>query len=330
MGTDGKEIFLMKVEFLHSAFTAIRPLGEFSHNEKVKERIEILSTHSSPSQLWVAPSQNNLAETAAAWVAHFYCQAAEDLWMKPCGHCSACRQLKTGTFGEVRWLKPSDDKTYIKVDEIRDFTAWIYLRSMHGTRRFGIIEDAHQLNKSGQNALLKVFEEVPPGVTLLLLTSQPSALLPTIRSRSMIFRWALNEDFHAQMTVDEEEHLREFLGWFSLGRADFACRFQELVGSAEWRKSFLSSMVALSQCAVDLWRYQTTLGAKENLLYPKLEGLYKVVVEQWPGVDWKDVFDKCEAIERQKQRNFQDQLVLEGLFYPLFLGETVIQAHAEQ
>ena len=46
-----------------------------------------------------------------------------------------------------------------------------------------IVDSADELNPNAANALLKSLEEPPPRALFLLISSQPSALLPTIRSR---------------------------------------------------------------------------------------------------------------------------------------------------
>jgi hypothetical protein len=50
--------------------------------------------------------------------------------------------------------------------------------------RVFIVDDADLLNIHAQNALLKILEEPPPGVVIILVTSAEQELLPTIRSRS--------------------------------------------------------------------------------------------------------------------------------------------------
>ena len=52
-----------------------------------------------------------------------------------------------------------------------------------GGRRVVIVDGIEQMNASGHNALLKILEEPPKQVLLLLVTETPGGLLPTIRSR---------------------------------------------------------------------------------------------------------------------------------------------------
>jgi len=82
-----------------------------------------------------------------------------------------------------------DEKTglprdIIPVEEVQKIPPFLHLTSSHGGWRIVIIDEAHALNRFGQNAILKSVEE-PPRRTLVLLTATtPGVLLPTIRSRT--------------------------------------------------------------------------------------------------------------------------------------------------
>lgn len=74
-------------------------------------------------------------------------------------------------------------KSQITVDEVRKLRGFFGLSSAEGGRRVVIVDSADELNPSAANALLKLLEEPPSGAVLLLVSHQPSGLLPTIRSR---------------------------------------------------------------------------------------------------------------------------------------------------
>ncbi len=71
----------------------------------------------------------------------------------------------------------------IRVDEVRRLKSFLHLSAADGGRRVVIVDAADELNVAAANALLKLLEEPPAGATLLLISHQPSGLLPTIRSR---------------------------------------------------------------------------------------------------------------------------------------------------
>lgn len=76
----------------------------------------------------------------------------------------------------------------IVVDDIRALNGFFQMSSADGGRRVVIIDAADDMNVNAANALLKMLEEPPARATLLLLSHQPSALLPTIRSRCRTLR----------------------------------------------------------------------------------------------------------------------------------------------
>jgi DNA polymerase-3 subunit delta' len=83
---------------------------------------------------------------------------------------------------DLIWLAPQG--TQHLVDEVRErvILAAAY-RPMEGTRRAFVIEAAEAMADESQNALLKTLEEPPPFAHLVLVTSEPAALLETVRSR---------------------------------------------------------------------------------------------------------------------------------------------------
>lgn len=76
----------------------------------------------------------------------------------------------------------------IVVDDIRKLGRFFGLSAADGGRRVVIVDSADEMNTSAANALLKMLEEPPARTTLLLISHQPSRLLPTIRSRCRTLR----------------------------------------------------------------------------------------------------------------------------------------------
>ena len=71
----------------------------------------------------------------------------------------------------------------LPVDAIRRVAPFLSLTAAEGGWRVVIVEDAHTLNRSGANALLKILEEPPEQSVIVLVADNPGAMLPTIRSR---------------------------------------------------------------------------------------------------------------------------------------------------
>lgn len=81
-------------------------------------------------------------------------------------------------------------KRSIPIDEIRSVQHRLTTRPTLGARRAVIIDPADDLEKGAVNALLKSLEEPPAGTYFLLVAHRPGRLLPTIRSRCRMLRFA--------------------------------------------------------------------------------------------------------------------------------------------
>lgn len=86
--------------------------------------------------------------------------------------------------------KPYDTKRNVTVDQVRAMQQRITTRPTLGDRRAIIIEPADDLETSAVNALLKSLEEPPVGTYFLLIAHQAGRLLPTVRSRCRVLRFA--------------------------------------------------------------------------------------------------------------------------------------------
>lgn len=74
-------------------------------------------------------------------------------------------------------------KQDISADSVRKITPFLRKTAAEGGWRIVIVDGAEYLNRTSQNALLKILEEPPAKTVLMLTTTQPGAFLPTIRSR---------------------------------------------------------------------------------------------------------------------------------------------------
>lgn len=71
----------------------------------------------------------------------------------------------------------------ITVEETRKLKGFFTLSAADGGYRVAIVDAADEMNVAAANALLKILEEPPEKTVLILISHQPSRLLPTIRSR---------------------------------------------------------------------------------------------------------------------------------------------------
>src|SRR5712671_6340886 len=95
-------------------------------------------------------------------------------------------RLFVQTHPDVLVIPPDPPQMMIKVDQVRRVIETIYYRPSEARERVYIFTDSAFM-KEAANSLLKVLEEPPEFATIFLLSENAGELLPTIRSRSMIF-----------------------------------------------------------------------------------------------------------------------------------------------
>lgn len=125
-----------------------------------------------------------------------------------CGVCPSCRRVAALTHPDVHLVmaesederllaaragkdaeKPKKASDEIKIDQIRQAQERISLRPSEGRKKLLIIDGAESLNDAAQNAFLKTLEEPPGDCLIILVSSRPQSLLPTIRSRCQEIRF---------------------------------------------------------------------------------------------------------------------------------------------
>jgi DNA polymerase III subunit delta' len=102
---------------------------------------------------------------------------------KPCGECQSCRWIAAGQHPDVTRLSPEGDSKQILIQAVRDLAADLSLTAHTKGYKVAIVAPADAMNPFAANALLKTLEEPPSRTLVLLVTSQPSRLLATLRSR---------------------------------------------------------------------------------------------------------------------------------------------------
>lgn len=151
---------------------------------------------------------------------------------EPCDQCSACRRIQSfshpdfifvfpmpksaSTEDERAVLAAAAEQPYlmpqswaaptIGIDRIRELRRTSALKPLEG-RRVVIIHEAEKMTTEASNALLKILEEPPESMYMVLITSQINALLPTIYSRCQEIKFGLLNDEQIQQALVERQNL---------------------------------------------------------------------------------------------------------------------------
>ena len=86
-------------------------------------------------------------------------------------------------------LRPAGKMRQISADATRELINKVQVSPAVAPRKVAILHEVDRMHPAASNIFLKTLEEPPSNTTLLLLTTRPYALLPTIRSRVLHFRF---------------------------------------------------------------------------------------------------------------------------------------------
>ncbi|MBN1561822.1 DNA polymerase III subunit delta' [candidate division KSB1 bacterium] len=148
---------------------------------------------------------------------------------KPCDECSSCRRVRSFQHPDFVFVFPSSAKTVeeeraildsvmenpysrnkpwatptIGIEQIREIRHAATLRPMEG-RRVVIVAEADKMTIPAANSLLKILEEPPETMYLILTASQVSSLLPTILSRCQEIRFGPLPDNEIEWALIEKK-----------------------------------------------------------------------------------------------------------------------------
>jgi DNA polymerase III subunit delta' len=215
------------------------PIIELYGHEHLRRRLsESIRAGTLPSSLLLQGPRGVGKQRLALWLAEqLLCTEAE----APCGACKACRYVRELTHPDLHWvfprprLKDSDpDLEQVREDygeataeragnnglyaapsgtegiyvaTVRSLVQRAVMAPAMGTRKVFIVGDAERMVPQegadmAANAFLKLLEEPPADTTIILTSSEPGALLPTIRSRVVTVRVPLVPDAAVRAFVE--------------------------------------------------------------------------------------------------------------------------------
>jgi DNA polymerase-3 subunit delta' len=155
--------------------------------EKIVDHLRTAVTTGQISHAYIIAGERGMGKEFIAQVFAMAVQCENREGENPCGACHSCKQTLAGSHPDIIFAKPAKPGV-ISVDDIRkQIVADVALLPYKGPKKFYIINKAEEMTQQAQNALLKTFEEPPSYAVVILLTTNADALLPTVRSRALLF-----------------------------------------------------------------------------------------------------------------------------------------------
>ena len=149
------------------------------HNKAI-ESLKLSIINKTVSHSYLFQGEDGLGKKMVAYVfaKTLLCKEQKE---EPCNRCVSCVKFHSHNHPDFFSIEP--DKGLIKKGQIEEMIKSVSILPFESKRKVFIIDDSHKMNQEGKNALLKTLEEPPSYITIILISSSPNNLLPTILSR---------------------------------------------------------------------------------------------------------------------------------------------------
>jgi DNA polymerase III subunit delta' len=129
----------------------------------------------------------------------------------------------------------------IKIERIREVQEKLALFPYSGKFKVLIINNAHRMTISAQNALLKLLEEPNETSIIILITHEESKLLSTMKSRCQKINFSLATTEEIIVIISDAKEARK-LAVFSMGRPGLALKIRENREVFDLRNEYLDHL----------------------------------------------------------------------------------------
>ncbi|MCX7851867.1 MAG: DNA polymerase III subunit delta' [Caldilineales bacterium] len=146
-------------------------------------RTAVLGGRTSHAYLFTGPEQVGKTTLARSLAQALTCAAPEDEGVGACGRCRSCRLAAGEGHPDHHLIEPGGT---LKVEAVRDVIREAQLSPVEAPYKVFILCEFDRATAAAANALLKTLEEPSATTRLLLTSSRPAGLLPTIVSRCQV------------------------------------------------------------------------------------------------------------------------------------------------
>jgi len=122
--------------------------------------------------------KTTVARIVAMWV---NCEGGGD---DVCCQCAKCKAILDNATPDYREENVGDSRT---IDAMRGIVDWLMYKPVFLAKKVLVLDEVHNLSTGAQNLLLKVLEEPPSDVVIILCTTKLSGIIEPLRQRCQEF-----------------------------------------------------------------------------------------------------------------------------------------------
>lgn len=216
------------------------------------------------------------------------------------------RDIEKAVHPDFIFLEPVNKE--IQISQIRDLSWKLSLKNFSAPLKAAIIDKAHLMNFEAQSCLLKTLEEPRGKAILILVTSHPRVLLPTIISRCQTIKFYPVSDSEIENYLISKgmgKERAEEITQISLGRPGLALDFLSEPQKIEKYRKVISDLVKIFNKDIS-FRFQYVKNISRNaksppLAEPRLTG---EILEIWLWHLRKVLLSKINGREELAFKNF--------------------------
>lgn len=157
-------------------------MGHQKQWDFLKKRFQL--NQLSHAYLFAGPEETGKRKFALEFVKLINCLGNDEK-----SECQNCKLIEKERHPDVSMIRLKKDKSEIEISQIREIQQFLSLKPYYGSSKAVIIDEAHKMNQEAQSCFLKTLEEPKGKTILILISSRPEILLPTILSRCQIIKF---------------------------------------------------------------------------------------------------------------------------------------------
>lgn len=166
----------------------------FDFDDNIKQTFNTLDIQGRVPHAVVIESRDSEKAMNLAVFLSMYAVCTEPV--KPCGHCEQCHKAKNKAHADIKYVELPNDRKQNSIEQMREIIGDSVIKPNEADAKVYIFPFADtRLSDIVQNSFLKLLEEPPQNVYFIMLCENSKKLLPTILSRSSVFRLKTKDVF---------------------------------------------------------------------------------------------------------------------------------------
>lgn len=208
--------------------------------------------------LFAGPAGVGRSDAAVAFAQLLNCERPDTQTADACGECRTCRRVAAGQYPDVRTVDvergllldlQDTTRTVIGIDQVRALRRDVSFPPLEGRSKVYIFVGADRMQAEAANSLLKVLEEPPPQVVIILIAESTVPMLPTVVSRCQLVRFSLVPAAEIEQALAARYGLdpgrARFIAALAGGQLGRAVRWATSPEALEWREQALDLLERL-------------------------------------------------------------------------------------